>query len=156
MSRNIGIASLIWGVSILLSRIVGILREAVIGRTIGSEGDADVYWASFVLPDFLNYLLAGGALSLVFIPIFTRYLANDDEEGGWRAFGVISSFLVLAMSAVVALGWIYAPTRWPLFGSLADWTYRAWASRRLQVTGRESLEVLCANRCQPVGADQAG
>lgn len=109
MSRKIGIASLIWGVSILLSRIVGILREAVIGRTIGSEGDADVYWASFVLPDFLNYLLAGGALSLVFIPIFTRYLADDDEDGGWRAFGVISSFLVLAMSAVVALGWIYAP-----------------------------------------------
>ena len=57
---------------------------------------------------------------------------------------------------LIGLGWIYAPTRWPLFGSLADWTYRAWASRRLQVTGRESLEVLCANRCQPVGADQAG
>ena len=100
LSRNIGIASLIWGVSIFLSRLVGILREAVIGRTIGSEGDADVYWASFVLPDFLNYLLAGGALSLVFIPIFSRYLSRDDEEGGWRAFGVISSFLVLAMSAV--------------------------------------------------------
>ena len=109
LSRNIGIASLIWGVSIFLSRLVGIVREAVIGRTIGSEGDADVYWAAFVLPDFLNYLLAGGALSLVFIPIFSRYLSSDDEEGGWQAFGVISSFLVLAMGAVVAFGWIYAP-----------------------------------------------
>jgi len=109
LSRKIGIASLIWGVSILLSRLVGIVREAVIGRTIGSEGDADVYWAAFVLPDFLNYLLAGGALSLVFIPIFSRYLSENDEEGGWRAFGVISSFLVLAMTAIVCLGWIFAP-----------------------------------------------
>jgi len=96
-------------VSILLSRLVGIVREAVIGRTIGSEGDADVYWASFVLPDFLNYLLAGGALSLVFIPIFSRYLSNDDEAGGWRAFGVISTFLAVAMLGVIALGWIFTP-----------------------------------------------
>jgi predicted DCC family thiol-disulfide oxidoreductase YuxK len=57
---------------------------------------------------------------------------------------------------LIGLSWIYAPTRWPLIGRLADWTYRAWASWRLQVTGRESLEVLCANRCQPLGDDQAG
>ena len=100
---------MIWGVSILLSRLVGIVREAVIGRTIGSEGDADVYWAAFVLPDFLNYLLAGGALSLVFIPIFSRYLSEDNEDGGWAAFGVISTFLVLALSGIVVLGWIFAP-----------------------------------------------
>ena len=57
---------------------------------------------------------------------------------------------------LIGLSWIYAPTRWPLIGRLADWAYRAWASWRLQVTGRESLEVLCANRCQPLGDDQAG
>ena len=57
---------------------------------------------------------------------------------------------------LIGLGWIYAPTRWPLFGKMADWAYRAWASWRLQVTGRESLEVLCANCCQPLGDDQAG
>jgi putative peptidoglycan lipid II flippase len=109
VNRKIGVASLIWGVSILLSRLVGIVREAVIGRTIGSKGDADVYWTAFVLPDFLNYLLAGGALSLVFIPIFSSYLSEDNEEGGWAAFGVISSFLVLALSGIVVLGWIFAP-----------------------------------------------
>ena len=57
---------------------------------------------------------------------------------------------------LIGLSWIYAPTRWPLIGRLVDWAYRAWASWRLQVTGRESLEVLCANRCQPLGADKAG
>ena len=57
---------------------------------------------------------------------------------------------------LIGLSWIYAPTRWPLIGRLADWAYRAWASWRLQVTGRESLEVLCANCCQPLGDDQAG
>ena len=57
---------------------------------------------------------------------------------------------------LIGLGWIYAPTRWPFISTLTDWAYHAWASRRLQVTGRQSLEVLCANRCQPLGPDQAG
>ena len=109
MSRKVGVASLIWGFSILLSRMVGILRESVIGRTIGGGAEADVYWSAFVLPDFLNYLLAGGALSLVFIPIFSGYLSRDDEKGGWRAFSAISTFLVIAMTALVGIMWIAAP-----------------------------------------------
>ena len=79
MQRRIGIAAGIWGASILLSRLVGLVREAVIGRTLGSSAAADAYWSAFVLPDFLNYLLAGGALSIVFIPIFQRHLAAGDE-----------------------------------------------------------------------------
>ena len=65
MSRRIGIASLIWGTSILLSRLIGLVREAVIGRVLGGGSEADVYWTAFVVPDFLNHLLAGGALSRV-------------------------------------------------------------------------------------------
>ena len=73
---RIGIASLIWSASILLSRVIALVRAAAIGRVLGTSGDADVYFVAFVLPDFLNYLLAGGALSLVFIPIFGAYLAR--------------------------------------------------------------------------------
>ncbi|HQB46348.1 MAG TPA: hypothetical protein PLV85_22230, partial [Polyangiaceae bacterium] len=70
VTRRIGIASLIWGASIFLSRIIGLVREAVLGRILGGGKEADVFLASFIVPDFLNYLLAGGALSIVFIPIF--------------------------------------------------------------------------------------
>jgi len=109
LSRKVGVASLIWGISILLSRMVGILRESVIGRTIGGGAEADVYWSAFVLPDFLNYLLAGGALSLVFIPLFSGYITRNDEDGGWRAFSVISTFLMLAMTTLVVIMWFAAP-----------------------------------------------
>ncbi len=107
--RQVKIAAAIWAVSILLSRFIGIVRESVIGRVLGTGQDADIYWASFVLPDFLNYLLAGGFLSIVFIPIFGGHLARDDEEAGWRAFSVIANFLVLALSALVAALWVIAP-----------------------------------------------
>jgi putative peptidoglycan lipid II flippase len=73
-SRTIAFASIIWASSIFLSRVIGLVREQTIGRTLGATRQADLYFASFTLPDFLNYLLAAGALSIVFIPIFVKYV----------------------------------------------------------------------------------
>lgn len=116
MSRRIGIASLIWGVSILLSRVIGVVREAVIGRVLGGSGEADVYWTAFVLPDFLNSLLAGGALSIVFIPIFARYLAEDREDKGWQSFSLIFNFCALLLLVFTGLLWAFTPQLAPLIG----------------------------------------
>ena len=112
--RTIGIASLIYGVSILLSRLIGLIRESVIGRTLGGGQEADAYWTAFVLPDFLNYLLAGGVLSIVFIPIFAGYITRDDEAGGWLAFSQIANALCLVLIPLTAVLWIMTPeiTRW--------------------------------------------
>ena len=93
--RTIGIASAIWATSIFLSRVIGLVREQVIGRTLGASREADLYFASFTLPDFLNYLLAAGALSIVFIPIFLDRIEHDDETRGWQAFSVIANFMLL-------------------------------------------------------------
>lgn len=47
---------------------------------------------------------------------------------------------------LIGLGWLYAPTSWPLLGPLANSLYRLWAAGRLRLTGRPSLEQLCAER----------
>ena len=78
-ARIVGVASAIWAVSIFLSRIMGLVREQIIGRTLGASREADLYFASFTLPDFLNYLLAAGALSIVFIPIFLAHFQRGRE-----------------------------------------------------------------------------
>src|SRR5512139_455437 len=88
-ARTVGVASAIWAASIFASRLMGLLREQIIGRTLGASREADLYFASFTLPDFLNYLLAAGALSIVFIPIFLNHIARDDEARAWRSFSVI-------------------------------------------------------------------
>ena len=49
---------------------------------------------------------------------------------------------------LIGLGWLYAPTRWPVIGGLVDWVYGIWADRRLQITGRADLETLCRGRCE--------
>jgi predicted DCC family thiol-disulfide oxidoreductase YuxK len=47
---------------------------------------------------------------------------------------------------LIGLGWLYAPTGWPLVGPLAEAAYRLWVRLRLRVTGRPGLEQLCQER----------
>ena len=115
-ARTIGIASATWAGSIFLSRIIGLMREQIIGRTLGASREADLYFASFTLPDFLNYLLAAGALSIVFIPIFLAYIERGDHEGGWKALSAIANLILLVGSIGILLLLIF--TR-PLAGLVA-------------------------------------
>ena len=107
-ARVIGIATVIWAGSIFLSRVMGLLREQIIGRTLGASRQADLYFASFTLPDFLNYLLAAGALSIVFIPIFLAHLERGDHERGWESFSVIANFIVVAGAVGIGLLMVFA------------------------------------------------
>ena len=70
-----------------------------------------------------------------------------------RIHGIEASGSVLRDLAVfrrayelIGLGWLYAPTRWPLIGTLAEAAYGLWARWRLRFTGRPSLDQLCAAR----------
>jgi hypothetical protein len=56
---------------------------------------------------------------------------------------------------LVGLGWLYAPTRWPLLRSLVDRLYALWADARLRLTRRPDLETLVAEREQPCAERQS-
>ena len=47
---------------------------------------------------------------------------------------------------LVGLGWIYAPTRWPVLGQLINQVYKVWAQWRLPFTRRPPLEQLCKEK----------
>jgi putative peptidoglycan lipid II flippase len=95
---------------------MGLLREQIIGRSLGATRQADLYFASFTLPDFLNYLLAAGALSIVFIPIFVDYLERGEQEGAWRALSVIANFILVVGGLAIALLMVFEK---PLAGLVA-------------------------------------
>lgn len=111
--KTIGIASLIYGVTILLSRLIGLIREAVIGRVLGVGSEADVYWTAFIIPDFLNYLLAGGILSIAFIPIFQRRLQSG-EASAKQLFNSLFNGLAIAVTSLTLILWLCVPMLTPL------------------------------------------
>ncbi|MEM9905928.1 MAG: DUF393 domain-containing protein [Cyanobacteria bacterium P01_D01_bin.44] len=47
---------------------------------------------------------------------------------------------------ILGLGWLYAPTKWPILGAIANWLYGIWADWRLRLTGRADLATLVAER----------
>ncbi len=109
VTRRIAQSTGIVMASVLASRVLGFLRDWTVAREVGSSAVTDAYYAAFTLPDFLNYLVAAGSLSLTFIPVFAQYSAENREEEGWHVFSTVITFMTVAMLALVGLGEIFAP-----------------------------------------------
>ncbi len=107
MFKKLSIFALIYSISILLSRIIGLVREGVIGRILGTSQEADIYWMAFILPDFLNYLLAGGAVGLIFIPLLHQIKANHKEDHEYFS-KILFSFSILVLTITCIL-YLYMP-----------------------------------------------
>lgn len=93
----------------LVSRVLGLLREVVIARQFGASAEMDAYLAAFRLPDFLFYVVAGGALGSAFIPIFTGYLAREDHPGAWRLASAVINWVALFLTGLGGLAALFAP-----------------------------------------------
>ena len=107
---RLGAAAALLAASVLLSRVLGYAREALLAYRIGAGASTDAYYAAFQIPDLLNYLLAGGALSIAFLPIYTRYLARGDDAAADRLVATVLGTLgVVSVLATAALWWWAEP-----------------------------------------------
>jgi putative peptidoglycan lipid II flippase len=94
---------------ILLSRIVGLVRQRVLAHFLATSDAADAFAAAFRIPNFLQNLFGEGALSASFIPVYASLLAREDREEAGRVAGAIGSVLALAMAVLVLVGVLATP-----------------------------------------------
>jgi len=82
----------------------------------------DAYVAAFTLPDFLNYIVAGGAASITFISIYTRFLAEKRDEDAQKTFSIIITVMTTVMIVGTIATEIFAPqfVRWFVKGFTPD------------------------------------
>ena len=101
-------------VSTFLSRIIGLVRVKYIVWLFGRGVEADAFNAAFVLPDMISYFLVGGAASITFVTILTRYRETGREAEGERSLSVILTTMYLVLGAAIVLAEIFAPwyIRW--------------------------------------------
>lgn len=95
--------------AMIISRILGYLRDVVIYAKFGQNRITDAYNAAFSIPDFLYMLLVGGALSSAFIPVFSSYIATDKEKDAWEVASIIFNFIMILMVCGVVFGIIFTP-----------------------------------------------
>jgi len=97
------------GSGILLSRIIGLVRERIFAHYFGNSDAADAFKAALKIPNLLQNLFGEGALSSSFIPVYANLLATGNREEANRVARVIGSMLILAMSILVLAGVLATP-----------------------------------------------
>jgi putative peptidoglycan lipid II flippase len=108
--------------TVMLSRVIGYVREAYIAYAFGAGPQTDAYVAAFTLPDWLNYIVAGGAASITFISIYTRFLAEKRDADAEKTFSIIITVMTAVMIAGTAITEVFTPqfVRWMFNGFSAD------------------------------------
>lgn len=105
--QRMGAAALILAASAVLSRLMGLVRDKVISWQFGAGGEADLYFAAFVVPDIINYLLAGGFMSITIIPLLAARM-REDEADAWRFFSCVFFWMLAASLALTGAGMLWA------------------------------------------------
>jgi len=93
----------------MVSRVVGFLREWYIAWAFGATSVTDAYNAGFTIPDWVNYLAAGGTASITFVSIYTRFLAEKREEDAQKTFSVIVTIMTAVLGIGILTAEIFAP-----------------------------------------------
>jgi putative peptidoglycan lipid II flippase len=96
-------------VAYALSQILGLARWILMSRYFGTSSEADAFNAARQLSDILFSLVAGGALSSAFIPIFTGFLVKEDHRGAWRMASAVANLVTLILAGLSALAAVFAP-----------------------------------------------
>jgi putative peptidoglycan lipid II flippase len=102
-------ATLLLMTAVMLSRIIGYVREAYIAWAFGAGPATDAYVAGFTIPDWLNYLVAGGTASITFVSIYTRFLAENREEDAQKTFSVIITVMTAVLGIGIVLAEVFTP-----------------------------------------------
>jgi putative peptidoglycan lipid II flippase len=104
VSGAVGIISLM----VMLSRVLGFVRDAIIAARFGQNEITSAYLYAFTLPDTLWMLVAGGAFYAAFVPVITEYFTHGDERAAWKTYSIVTTFLFILLTVAIILGEIFA------------------------------------------------
>ncbi len=109
MPRSLGRSASYVASGILLTRILGFVRERVFAHYFGNSIAADAFRAALKIPNVIRNLLGEGTLSASFIPVYAEMVESGDAEGARQLAGVIASLLVLVTALAALAGIVLAP-----------------------------------------------
>ena len=100
-----------------ISRILGLVRDAVVANLMGAGANADVFLFANKIPNFLRRLFAEGAFAQAFIPVLTDVKNEGDEDHLKQFIAKVSGSLGAVVTVVTIIGVIGSPILAALFGT---------------------------------------
>lgn len=98
---NILSAAFVIATTIIISQILGLVRQRLLVSIFGASDTLGIYLASSRLPDFLFQIIIAGALSSAFIPVFSQYLGREKYQ---EANKLASSLLAMGLAMFLVIG----------------------------------------------------
>src|ERR1700684_1563457 len=102
-------AALAVATGILLSKLIGHIRERIFAHYFGNSMAADAFKAAFRIPNMLQNLFGEGVLSASFIPVYARLNAEERHEEASQLAEAIFALLFLVTTILVVAGIFAAP-----------------------------------------------
>ncbi|NWG21815.1 MAG: murein biosynthesis integral membrane protein MurJ [Chloroflexi bacterium] len=102
VARRIALAALLIAAGNIASRIIGVVREAVIAGIFGRGADVAAFTAASAVPTIVYDLLVNGAISAALVPVFSAY-AEEDDAAFWRVATTMMNLALIAIAIVVGL-----------------------------------------------------
>ncbi|QDX25828.1 murein biosynthesis integral membrane protein MurJ [Sphingomonas suaedae] len=109
----------------LVSRVLGLVRDSLFARYVGAGFASDAFLIAFRLPNLFRSLMAEGAFSAAFVPLFSRKLgeAEGDMKPALRfAEEALSVLFPVLLVFTIAMEIAAFPVVWMLSGGFNDVT----------------------------------
>ncbi|HET8701913.1 MAG TPA: murein biosynthesis integral membrane protein MurJ, partial [Nitrococcus sp.] len=98
-----------FGYLTLLSRVLGLVRDVVVGIVFGPSAATDAFFIAFKIPNFMRRLFAEGAFSQAFVPVLSEYRAQRSHAQIRQLVARTISMLGVTLTLVTVLGMLGAP-----------------------------------------------
>lgn len=100
--RRVAVAALLIAAGNIASRLIGMVREAVIAGLFGRGADVAAFTAASTVPTIVYDLLVNGAISAALVPVFSAY-AEEDEAAFWHVAATVINLALGAIALVVGV-----------------------------------------------------
>ncbi|HNR62672.1 MAG TPA: murein biosynthesis integral membrane protein MurJ [Thermotogota bacterium] len=125
MSKTIRF-SLYMAIATLMSRVLGLVRDAMFANEFGSSPEYDAYLVAILLPFFLRRIFGEGALQSAFVPIYNKRALIDTRSGIRFANSVFTVFVPVLILCTI-IGYYFMPSLVFLFAPGMDPSIRELA-----------------------------
>ncbi len=102
---------------ILVTRVLGYLRERVFAHYLGNAWAADAFRVALRVPNTIRNLLGEGTLSASFIPVYAALNEREDKATARALAGAVLGLLLLASALLALIGIGFAPALVTLIGA---------------------------------------
>ncbi len=102
-------------VSTLCSRFLGLFRDILMASYFGAARTADVFYIAFMIPNLFRRLVAEGALTISFVPVYTESLHREGRKGALDLAQKTMTVQCLAVVFIIAAGMFFSPEIMTLF-----------------------------------------